>query len=680
MIIVDNGHWKAMHDLSQGGALISVCFHKGRNGNILVGPIAMGVGDYQDIHEAHPHLQVHEGEDEVELTFTGKLCNTSGPSQFGYAQSWIYRSYGAHRTQQIYGDIASMDPRTLVLGHIAVGKQYPHVLLELRRQSWHDGLREEIKSDSTPSSFGFFADTGEGIQFLRGDDIGAWGYDPATRTTSFGEFLCVANDGVLQATLKPFANLQAPTLSGYGTESLGFDSFVGISNYKARPYLPYVEVSVTSQPFPSDAEIRAFHELGVNVLRIHEGANFVNQTIDHWMDGNFPPYAGLQLTEMKRLIRTAHMYGMKVIPYFMPGGVHPTSEAFRFHGREWQRMGIPNQMVRFSALGDGQVWETYLCLESEWRNWLLEHVSRIVEEYGFDGIYFDSPGGLAPCYNPQHARIPHACESAFLRLLMDSRKRFPGKLIFHHQMTLGVDLLRANIVDHIINFEEYGLKMPEEMRQLPFGFIAQRACASVAPTPQLFLPKDGEALTPALAMVKYKPGKNPTITRKYARQGFPYFIVHGALPYLYTFMEGVTLGYRTVQDRLDDNEGFYYFYKLLKPLGDFIVKDYYAPEEEALIPSADGIECAVLITDKGLVVLLTSTRVEEIHNVRLETCSVFCNVLTPETWERVSIVASTHPAEVTIGKGSDGMPNMLMNDISPNELYVILIECALLHQ
>ena len=669
---IDNNHWTVTHDLRKGGALISVVFHKGRRGNVLTQPLAMGIGPCQDIHETNPTVLVRADQDEITLLFTGTLRDKTGRGNVGYAQSWIYRSYGAHRSQQIFFSGIKFDPRELVLGRFYIHPNYHRVLVQPRKQFWHDGLTETVHYGVAPQSFGFFADTGEGVQFIRGDDPAAWGYNPETLDTTFGDIGCAAAGAELVAELRPFKNHPAPAaLLASAQECLSFGSFVGISNYKSRAYLPYTEVSVTSQPFPSDAEIRAFYELGVNVLRIHEGANYVNQTSDHWMDGNFPPYEGAQITEMKRMIRTAHMYGMRVIPYFMPLGVHPTSEAFRTHWREWQTMGIPNQMMRFSAVGDGQVWETYLCKESQFHNWLLDHVTKIIEEYDFDGLYFDSAGTTSLCFHPLHGRIPHATEDAFIRLLLSLRKRFPGKLIFHHQMTMDLNVIHANIVDHIINLEEYGLKMPEELRPLPFGLTAQRACASIGPVPQPWLPKDGEAVSPNLVMTKYKPGKEPTATRQLARRGLPYVIVHGAIPYLYTFMEKLTMGYHTVSDRLDDREGFYYFYRLLKPLAGYRFSEYYAPAERALSASADGIECALMVSDEGtVVILLTSIAAAVATDVVLKPSAEAAGPLHAGTWSKARMIASTRDAAVSL---SGHTPAIALDTVHPDELYILEI-------
>ncbi|MDD5706037.1 MAG: hypothetical protein PHR35_08935 [Kiritimatiellae bacterium] len=671
LVTVDNGSWAATHDLKHGGALSSVTFHKGRNGNLLASPLEMGIGPFRDVHESQPTVEIHRNEETITLLFSGVLRDASGAGTIRYAQGWVYGDYGASRSQQLYFDDERFDVRELALGNLRVAPAYRHALIGTDKQRWYDKPGESDVA-RVPLTFGFFAGTGEGLQFIRGDDMRAWGYDEATFDTTFGHYRIVSEGGTICAELSPYKNLPAGReVLEPKQECLSFDSFVGITNYKRRPYLPFTEIVMASQPFPSDAEIKAFHDMGVNVLRIHEAANYVNRTGDCWLDGVFPPYPGAQLTEMKRMIKTAHLYGMKVLPYFMPQGVHPLSEAFRdgSNARDWQLQGWPDSFPRFSALGDGQVWETYFCLQSPWRDWLFRHVVKIVEEYDFDGFYFDGLPDASACFHPGHARSPHGCEGGSLRLLLDLRRRLPGKLFFHHQQSTGINVLHANIVDHIINLEERGLDMPEELRPLPFGVTVQRACASVGPVPQPFLAKDGEAEAPGLVMIKYKPGREPTTTRAIARRGLPYAIVHGVLPYLYTFMEQLLLGYRTSRDRLEDREGFYYFYRLLRNLRAYEVLNYYAPDERAFDTGSADAHVAALCIDGGWILLITSTHETTLRNVVVQPTAEYDQVIRADQWKRVDALPSTYDVRLTLEKGK----GVRIECLPPNELLIVKV-------
>ncbi|MFH0796438.1 MAG: DUF6259 domain-containing protein [Candidatus Omnitrophota bacterium] len=674
-ITVGNGSWMCSHDLKKGGALCGISFTHGTHGNLLAAPLEMGVGYFLDIHESNPSVRVEEKKDSIVVTFTGTLKEKNGKGDIGYLQSWDYRDYGIHRLQQIFLNTKTVNPKDLILNRFRISKEYAKVQVlpsDNAWQDWRDGMSEEFSYSIVPELFGFFAKTGAGIQFIRGDDTTIWGYDPSVMRTSLGEVECTKENHISFCfELRPWTKVSSlADVPSAGKESLSFDSFLGVTNYKSRPYLPHRELVIDSQPFLSDAEIHDLADIGINVLRIHEGANFVKFTADHWMDGTFPPFDGEQLTEMKRLIRTAHSHGIKVIPYFMPSGVHPVSPAFREHPREWQAMRIPNSTLVFSSPGDGQVWETYFCMASQWHNWILEHVTTVLNEYGFDGFYFDSVS-FANCYNPLHGRVPHQSLNDGLKLLMTLRKRFPDKVIFNHQMSCGVNVLYANIVDHIINLEEYGLKTPEELRPFPFAVTVQRACASVSSVPQPFLPKDGEAVSPGLVMVKYKPGREPVPTRKLARKGFPYFLVHGILPYLYTFMEKLPLGYKNSGDRVTDTEGFYYFYRLLKVLDRYKVQRYFAPEENVLEPSEKDVVSTVLTTEQGYIVLITSTAGKILKDVEI-TVNQKAPADIHRKWKTVSLIASTRDTEVSLKKiGRNSM--LLMKELHPDELYIVEI-------
>ncbi|MFH0796764.1 MAG: DUF6259 domain-containing protein [Candidatus Omnitrophota bacterium] len=675
LVSIGNGYWKCSHDMSKGGALCSVVFTAGRSGNLLSATLEMGINGFIDIHENKPSLRIKEENDEIVLTFTGLLRDGNGKSSFSYLQEWKYRAYGIRRLQQIFLNGKVANPKDFVLNRFRITGNYPHVQVLPRTadwQDWRDGTAEEFTCDVAPERFGFFAKTGEGIQFLRGDDTTLWGYDPSVMKNSFGEVECrKENSSSFCFELRPWAGVSSfkdvPAARG---GCLSFDSFLGVTNYKSRPYLPYRELVIDSQPFLSDAEIKDLADIGVNVFRIHEDANYVKFTSDHWMGGNFPPYQGEQLAELKRLIRTAHAHGIKVICYFYPMGAHPTSPAFREHPREWQWMQVPNSAFAFASLGDGQVWTTDFCLTSQWHNWELEYVTTVMNEYGFDGFYYDSVS-FHNCFNPLHGRIPHQSLEEALKLLTTLRKRFPDKILFNHQMSCGVNVLYANIVDHIINFEEYGLENPEKFRPMPFSVTVQRACASVSPVPQPFLPKDGEAVSPQMAMVKYKPGKEPVPTREIARKGFPYFLVHGLLPYLYTFMEKLPLGYKTPADRVNDTEGFYYFYRLLKVLDQYKMLGYFAPEENVLVPSDKGVVSSVLQVEKGYIILITSVADKPLRDVTIKGNKEVPGIIS-QGWKTVSLVASTRETEISL-KTSAGENTLSLKEALPDELYIVEI-------
>ncbi|MDD3927753.1 MAG: DUF6259 domain-containing protein [bacterium] len=673
-IRIMSDYWETCHDIDRGGALSEITFKKGRSGNLLATPLEMELGNYLDTNERQPSVRIEDKHDEILLVFSGYLRDEYGRGNIEYVQAWGYRDYGIHRVQKIYAADGIVDLSGIVLAKATINQTFPMLLVDAGKQEWHDirDLSPKTCWHCTPSSFGLFAGSGEGIQFIRGDDIWNWGYDACERQNIYGSLSCYAvANGTVCFELAPWKMLTGANMENtYKRDSVSFESFLGLTNYKSSPYLPYREVAICSQPFPSDMEIRDFSRMGINVIRIHEGANYVNNTIDHWMDGIFPPYEGEQLTEMKRIIRTAHIYGIKVIPYFMPQGAHPLSTAFKEHAREWQKMRIPSSVMKFAALGDGQVWETYFCLQSQWHTWMLEHVTRVMDEYGFDGMYFDSAAALAPCFHPAHGRTPHACEEAFLNFLSTLKKRFPDKPIFHHQMSTDINLLHANLVDHIINMEEFGLKTPDELRPMPFGLVVQRACASVGPVPQPFIPKDGEAVSSALEMVKYKPGKEPCPTRELARRGLPYFIVHGAVPYIYTWMEKVTLGYTTARDRLEDKEGFYHYYRLLKVLDNYRFIDYFAPAEMALSTGCKDIHVAVLKHNEGWLILLAYVGDASKKNIDITVDERYIYDLRPETWINARIIPSDCEDASAVGVALTGR-GLTIKEISSRSLCLI---------
>jgi len=167
-------------------------------------------------------------------------------------------------------------------------------------------------------------------------------------------------------------------------------------------------------------------------------------------------------------------------------------------------------------------------------------------------------------------------------------------------------------------------------------------------------------------MVKYVPGKGPTATRQLARRGFPYCIVHGVLPYLYTWMEVLTLGYRTHRDRMEDKEGFYYFYRMLKVLSNYEIEQYFSPAEKSL-GAPGGVISSVLKTREGCLILLTSIADGELKDAVISVNPEAAENLKSKAWRSAKVIASTNECHAGIGQGG----SVVVDSIGTNDLVII---------
>ncbi len=133
--------------------------------------------------------------------------------------------------------------------------------------------------------------------------------------------------------------------------------------------------------------------LGVKVLYLHEKWNDIQ---------NSPFLTEATVLRAKTIVRECHKRGIKVIPYF-GYEFSSLSPLFPEHSEEfWQK---------HSDYPYAWYWYRYpyqrdicACLGSDWSDYLYKGLTKIYDEIGFDGLYFDSTVRPAGCKN-----ITHGC-------------------------------------------------------------------------------------------------------------------------------------------------------------------------------------------------------------------------------------------------------------------------------
>ena len=155
-----------------------------------------------------------------------------------------------------------------------------------------------------------------------------------------------------------------------------------------RAYWAGSRLYIASYKYLSDDEIADLSRAGYNL--IIGGVN--------WRSGEYIPD---NESEAKRVISTCHKYGMKIIPHVSLMDLNEDTEAFEEQGPEW----------RIEPVVEHE-YETHLmCPGAEgWREYWRQQVDRIVEDYGFDGIYLDFWYDKLACRNPRHG-----CQRRYMR-------------------------------------------------------------------------------------------------------------------------------------------------------------------------------------------------------------------------------------------------------------------------
>ncbi len=140
------------------------------------------------------------------------------------------------------------------------------------------------------------------------------------------------------------------------------------------------------KPFEDTDEIviDRIKRLGVNTLYIHEKWNDIQ---------NSPFLTEDSANRLKLIVSEAHKRGMKVIPYFgyEISSLSPRySEDYLYSDMKWHWYRYPWQRA------------PQVCYNSGWQDIFVEQLEKIMDEFGFDGLYLDSITTCRACKNEKH--------------------------------------------------------------------------------------------------------------------------------------------------------------------------------------------------------------------------------------------------------------------------------------
>lgn len=144
-----------------------------------------------------------------------------------------------------------------------------------------------------------------------------------------------------------------------------------------------VRWSGTTEPWspPSDEQVKFWAQLGVNL--IVGGANYFSGDFSH-------PTAP---DKIRRFLRTAHSYGMKVIPYVTFSDYNFSAPGYQEHAADWAA----------SAAIEFKCETTLMCFGAEgWREHFEEEIDVLLGQFDFDGLYIDHWSNTRICNNARH--------------------------------------------------------------------------------------------------------------------------------------------------------------------------------------------------------------------------------------------------------------------------------------
>ncbi len=157
-------------------------------------------------------------------------------------------------------------------------------------------------------------------------------------------------------------------------------AFSGMSVY-------FAEHCATKNKYLSDSKIREISQMGFDVLITKFNA-----------DGQYLPD---DENEIKRIISTCKEYGIKLIPYLSLMELNKDSDEYKNYGLDW----------RIEPYYDDEKETSLMCPAAEgWREYWKQHISKILQDYDFDGIYIDLSYDRLACRNQLHG-----CQRKYIR-------------------------------------------------------------------------------------------------------------------------------------------------------------------------------------------------------------------------------------------------------------------------
>ncbi|MHB9036985.1 MAG: glycoside hydrolase domain-containing protein [Armatimonadota bacterium] len=172
-----------------------------------------------------------------------------------------------------------------------------------------------------------------------------------------------------------------------------------------------------------DLDVEKYKQAGVNFLVFHQP----------WA-AHYSYPEPFNREDLKRVVRNCHDNGIKVLLYFAPGGLGVESPEFKKFGKDWLAepgwvWGNGEDKLRPDQVARG------VCPASEYSDFLVDGVARLLDEYDIDGLYYDM-AYVTLCRNSSHGcdgRYPTLAQRRLFRRLYDLVKsKDEDAIIFHH--------------------------------------------------------------------------------------------------------------------------------------------------------------------------------------------------------------------------------------------------------
>ncbi|MBD3352951.1 MAG: hypothetical protein GF364_15825 [Candidatus Lokiarchaeota archaeon] len=132
---------------------------------------------------------------------------------------------------------------------------------------------------------------------------------------------------------------------------------------------------------------------------------------------------------LKAFIKLIHDYGAKFLPYTNATELSITGQQYPKHGRDWGaktswgKIYAGYASIFYPSVYIFPEYEWYakiMCAKSGWKDFLLDQIRQLHENYELDGLYLDRVDYRVPCYD--HNKDPKHFEKALPGLVREMQK------------------------------------------------------------------------------------------------------------------------------------------------------------------------------------------------------------------------------------------------------------------
>ncbi|MDD2485357.1 MAG: LamG domain-containing protein [bacterium] len=411
--------WKVQHEKISGGGITGISFPYASGKNILVAPeniyIQINGVTYSNTEEKKPLIEA--GKEHIRVK--GLLKSDKGESSgVGYEAVYTYKPWCIEREVFFHftdeKTVEKVGVLKLDFDSLLDRCGYKPVVAIFKRAVFPGAPITEGKT----LGYGFislFAQGGEGIDFVPGDDTYGWRYQISANNND-GYWAVIGNEaGGPSLLVEPYCRKDKPV------------AVKGTKHYSHYLGLPMTGKYLPPQHFPVMSTYKwlnekAFKELADNGVDIIHHGGYSKSAV-----GGVPPQPEEVPSKDREYFQTTKQwpvwgdkYGLKIVPFYAKGLLSSTVPAYKEHVEEWARMRQSKQLpVKPDPYGD------YMCHSAKgFNDYWQQTVLNWNHLFGWQGVYYDFVYPSGPCWNPRHAAHEHLDVSGVLEFMEWTRKKF----------------------------------------------------------------------------------------------------------------------------------------------------------------------------------------------------------------------------------------------------------------